>query len=975
MNTILAKLIFGAATFAVCGFSAVAESLRQTESFNSGWCFARFGLQADGSRLAEPGSASRLFTLTASSEETGKGNVAGLAMDGDPNMRWCASSAAGNQWLMIDLGGERTLARAEIAWETNSPDYRGVIEGSTDEKQWQPLPCAARFVRVRVTGVPPGQWASIREITLADAGGKAIENRLVQQPGAPQSPAFDDSAWRKLDVPHDWAIEGPFRYDLPGNTGKLPWQGIGWYRKHFTVSAADAGKRIGVEFDGAMANAQVWLNGEYVGGWPYGYQGFRLDLTDKIKFGAENVLAVRLDTEQWGSRWYPGAGIYRNVRLVKTEQVHVGQWGVFVTTPKISAVSGEAKVAVTVDNQGGKAALASVKTEIFEIGADDVVGKRVAVATSVEKEIGANGSETIDLAASLVKPKLWDIAAPNRYLARTTVSVGGKTVDVYDQPFGFRTIEFTHDNGFLLNGKRVPLYGTCNHHDLGALGAAVNQRATERELEILQSFGCNALRTSHNPPSPELLAAADKLGLMVMCEAFDCFLTAKTANDYACLYAEWHEKDLAAMVRHFRNHPSIILWSSGNEVDEQNHAEKFRLFRENTEIFHRLDPTRPATCGISAPKETAFSGVEKMVDVHGMNYAAGVYGGPDLYGKFLAHPGHEHLPGYSSESASTISSRGEYFFPGEPRTPWQVSSYDLQQPGWGSLPDAEFAALDKYPAIAGEFVWTGFDYLGEPTPFNSDATLLLNFHGDAQQRAEQEAELQRLNKNRPPARSSYFGIVDLAGFPKDRFYLYQARWRPDFPMAHILPHWNWSGREGQTTPVFVYTSGDEAELFLNGQSLGRKQKGSFEYRLSWNDVKYQPGELKVVAYKNGKEWASDRVQTTGEPARLALSADRPTIAADGADLSFITVRVEDQDGLTVPTANNKIKFTIEGAGEIIATDNGDATSFVSFQSRERPAFNGLALVIVRSKKGEPGAITVKAGSDGLGGEVVTLHAK
>jgi beta-galactosidase len=946
---------------AVGGLAALAQPSRQTQPFDADWRFARFGLQPNGSRVPEPGSRSRLFTLTASSEEAGKGNVAALAMDGDPNTRWCASSGAPNQWLQLDLGAEQAVARADILWETNSPGYSSVIEASADQKTWRPLPCAARFVRVRVTGTPPGLWASIREITLTDDKGQPLENRLVQTPGAPQEPGLDDSAWRKLDVPHDWAIEGPFRDDLAGSTGKLPWRGIGWYRKHFSVPAAEAGRRVFVDFDGAMANAKVYCNGALVGEWPYGYASFRLDLTPHLKFGAENVLAVRLDTEQWGSRWYPGAGLYRHVRLVSVNPVHVAHWGVFVTTPQLTAANGVAQVAVTVEEQAGQG---PVTAEVRAVLLDP---KEKPVGQSEPVKLTWTGSRTAEFHVSVPQPKLWDLQTPNLYTARVTVSVKGKVVDSYDQAFGFRTIEFTHDDGFHLNGRRVPLQGVCDHHDLGALGAAVNRRALERQLEILRELGCNAIRTSHNPPAPELLELADKMGFLVMDEAFDCFLHSKDGggNDYARLYREWHEKDLAMLVQRDRNHPSVIMWSMGNEIPEQHEPGKFYLFHENAEIIHRFDTTRPATGGISLPKETAFSGLENMLDVHGMNYAAGVYGGPDLYGKFLSFPGHEKLAGFSSESASTISSRGEYFFAGEPATPWQVSSYDLHQPGWGSLPDEEFAALDKYPAICGEFVWTGFDYLGEPTPFNSDATVLLNTYSDEKERAKLAAELERIHKTRPPSRSSYFGIVDLAGFPKDRFYLYQARWRPEHPMAHLLPHWNWPGREGKTTPVFAYTSGDEAELFLNGQSLGRKQKGKFEYRLRWNEVKYQPGELKLVAYKNGQPWATDQVKTTGAPAQLALSADRAALKNDGEDLCYLTVRVADSAGLTVPRSHPLINFSVEGPGEIVATDNGDATSFVPFQSHERAAFNGLALVIVRAKKGEQGAITVTARSEGL----------
>jgi beta-galactosidase len=911
----------------------------QRESFDHDWRFARFGLQADGSRIAEPGVAGWTFSASASSEEIDKGNTADKALDNDPQTRWCAAGPGGGQWLLLDLKSRQQISGATIDWETDDPAYKGVVEVSDDQKQWKPLPAAGRYVRIRVIGQPGGKWASIREVHLMGADGHEIRNKPLPPGAGPEALAFDDSSWRQLDVPHDWAIEGPFRADLDGNTAKLPWRGIGWYRNHFALPAADAGKRIFVDFDGAMANAKIYCNGQFVGTWPYGYSSFRVDITPFIKAGQDNLLAVRLDTENWGSRWYPGAGIYRHVYLVKADPIHIAHWGVFVTTPQITDALGTANLAITIDNQSSTAAKVSVHSEIRPVASDGIIGDPVATTDPATIEVAPNASNDIALTAAVAHPKIWDLQTPNRYVARTIVSDAGQTVDTTDTPFGFRTIAFTHDDGFHLNGHRVQIQGTCNHHDLGALGTAVNASAIERQLKILKSFGCNALRTSHNPPSPEWLDAADRMGFLVMDEAFDCFLQSKdgAGKDYAHLFADWHEKDISAFVRRDRNHPCVILWSVGNEIPEQHLPDKFHTFGDLRRIVHQYDTTRPVTAGVSAPKETAFRGVELQLDVHGMNYAAGVYGGPDLYGKFLSYKGHETLPGFSSESASTVSSRGEY----PPCDPGQVSSYDLTQPGWGGLPDQEFAALDKYPAIAGEFVWTGFDYLGEPTPVNS-------------------------------SRSSYFGIVDIAGFPKDRYYLYQAHWRPDFPMAHILPHWNWPGHEGKVVPVFVYTSGDEAELFLNGRSLGRKTKSKFQYRLRWDDVKYAPGELKVIAYKAGQEWAKDSVKTTGAPAKLTLSPDRSHIKADGRDLSYITLRIADQDGLTVPRSHNLVTFSIDGPGEIVATDNGDPTSIVSFQAHQRQAFNGLALVIVRALK--PGTITVQAQSPGLADASVTIDS-
>ena len=620
--------------------------------------------------------------------------------------------------------------------------------------------------------------------------GLQADGSKIEEPAAVQDVSFNDSCWKQLDLPHDWAVEGPFRTDLEGFTGKLPWRGIGWYRKHFKVDKTDIGKRFYLDFDGAMAHAEVWLNGKKVGGHPYGYTSFRVDLTPQLSFEGENVVAVRLNTENIGSRWYPGAGIYRHVRLVKTSPVHVDHWGVFVTTPSISDVEAEALVHVQVRNHLSVPVKGHYSVSVYELYADNQTGRKVASSSHVRLDLPANATAQDSVSLRILSPKRWSLEATNRYLARVKVYDGKYLVDTYEVPFGFRTIQFTHDNGFLLNGKRVQIQGTCNHHDLGALGTAINMVALERQLKILKSFGCNALRTSHNIPAPELLELADKMGFLVMDEAFDCWREGKQSGDYGSLFDEWHEKDLKALVCRDRNHPSVILWSTGNEVSEQYHPE-LGIARHLTEVVHRYDKTRPVTFGASYPSKSAMNGTELQVDVHGMNYAAGVYGGPDFYGEFLNKEGHEHLSGFSSESSSTMSSRGEYF----PRK-FHVSSYDLNEPGWGGLPDQEFAALDRYPAICGEFVWTGFDYLGEPTPFNSDKTVLLN-HAAAVSKEElkkQEEELKKIEQNRPTSRSSYFGIVDLAGFPKDRYYLYQSRWRPDYPMVHILPHWNWEDK-------------------------------------------------------------------------------------------------------------------------------------------------------------------------------------
>ncbi len=765
------------------------------------------------------------------------------------------------------------------------------------------------------------------------------------EPKGLENPALDDSNWRQLNLPHDWGIEGPFRAELSNRTGKLPWAGIGWYRKAFEVSTADAGKKVFIDFDGAMSDTKVWLNGEYVGEWPYGYSSFRLELTKHLKPGQENTIAVRLDNKPESSRWYPGGGIYRNVRLVKTNPVHIDHWGIFVSTPEVSAES----------------ATVSIKAEVA--GADD--------QTEVHHEIVEAGVSAVGARCelSVKSPKLWNLGTPSLYTLKTTVKQNGKVVDRVETRFGIRSIEYSAE-GFFLNGKKVRMNGVCQHHDLGPLGSAINTRALERQIEILQEMGCNAIRTAHNPPAPELLDLCDRMGMLVQVEAFDCWEKSKAPNDYARHFPDWHEKDLRAMIHRDRNHPSVVMWSTGNEVREMKKKEDAPVSQILTDLIRSEDTTRPVTFGCNAP-QAGFNGFQKTVDMFGYNYK------PHLYEEFRQK--NPKQPFYGSETASTLSSRGEYFFPvSDDKSKgsggyFQVSSYDLTAPPWANNPDIEFAAQDKYPWVFGEFVWTGFDYIGEPTPYNQDKTNLLNF-SDPEERKRMEEELKKLGSNIPP-RSSYFGIVDLCGFKKDRFFIYQARWRPELPMAHILPHWNWPERVGKVTPVHVYTSGDEAELFLNGKSLGRKKKGEYEYRLRWDDVVYQPGELKVIAYKNGQRWAEDVNKTTGKAAKIELSADRDVISADGQDLSFITVQVSDKNGLLVPRSHNNVEFSISGPGEIIAVGNGDPTSHESFQASERKVFNGLALVVVRSVKDEAGTIKLTASSDGLQGTSLELKVK
>lgn len=798
------------------------------------------------------------------------------------------------------------------------------------------------------------------------------EGTRIEPPSGLEDPNLDDSDWQELTLPHDWAIEGPFRIEIAGEAGKLPYKAIGWYRKHFDISKQDAQKRIYIDFDGAMAYAEIWCNGHYVGTWPYGYNSFRMDLTPYCNFGKENVIAVKLDTEKFDARWYSGGGIYRNVWLVKTDSVHVAHWGTFMTTPNITPESADLQLTIEIENNSGKEVEPIVKTTVYEFKADDRIGEKVCELEDVALSVGNGEINTAKICGVLDRPKLWDTESPNRYIAVSKIIIGGKTVDEYFTSFGVRTIEFTPHNGFLLNGRRVDIKGTCNHHDLGALGAAFYKSALTRQLKILQEMGCNALRTSHNPPAVEFLDLADKMGFLVCDEAFDTWKGAKRDNDFHVLYDDWHEKDLTAMLRRDRNHPSIIMWSIGNEVIEQHDPV---MTKHLAEIVRSIDTTRPTTEGFNDPTRGYQSGAAEGIDVMGLNYYF------EQEEEWHQDPRYANKPSVGTETVSAVSSRGFYMFDNQrdDTSTWQVSSYDsrgwdLHVSGWQNPPDAQFNVHHRNPDLLGEFVWTGFDYLGEPTPYNSDETNLLNYRSDPEKMAELAIVLEELRKNNPPSRSSYFGIVDLAGFPKDRYYLYQSHWRPELPMVHILPHWNWPERVGMKVPVHVYTSGDEAELFLNGKSMGKQKKEpGYDFRLIWEDVVYEPGILEVVAYKNGKEWAKGEMRTTDYSSSINLSADRNEIESSSDDLAFITATVQDSNGLIVPRSNPTIKFTIEGPGEIVATDNGDPTSFESFQSPIRKAFNGMALAIVKAKKGAKGKFTVKAESDGLTSEPIIIN--
>ncbi|MEZ5106101.1 MAG: beta-galactosidase GalB [Draconibacterium sp.] len=785
---------------------------------------------------------------------------------------------------------------------------------------------------------------------------------------------FDDSFWETVKLPHDWAIKGPFYEGEPaevgGGMGRLPSPGVAWYRKKLDIPENDKDKSIFLDIDGAMSYAMVWLNGHLVGGWPYGYASWRLDITPFINFGGINQLAIRLDNPNYSARWYPGGGIYRNVWLVKTNNIKVAQYGTFITTKNVTSSSATIDLEVTIDNKSDKDVIVDIQNIIYLLNADGKrLGEPINKINSDKIRIDTGKSAVSEGTFVLNNPKLWGpppTQMPNLYLAETTIFQDEKPVDRYETRFGIRNLEFNPDVGILVNGEKIKIQGVNQHHDLGALGAAFNIRAAERQLEILRDLGCNAIRMSHNPPAPELLELTDKMGFLVIDEIFDSWERKKTPHDFHLIFPEWYEQDIRAFIRRDRNHPSVIFWSYGNEVGEQYTGEEgAELAIKLYNIVKEEDPTRFSSASMNFAKpDMPFSALMEIINLNyqgeGIRNAPAYAGLPGINTPPLYPAFHEKFPGrviVSSETASALSTRGTYLFPvyegisapvkdgsgGDPVTQY-VSSYELYTAAFGSSADKVFASQDQHPYVAGEFVWTGWDYLGEPTPYYG-------------------------------ARSSYSGIIDLAGFPKDRFYLYQSRWRPELPMVHILPHWNWPDRIGEITPVHVFTSGDEVEVFLNGKSLGRKAKGKYEYRLRWDDVKYEPGELKAVAYKNGKTWAETQVETTGKPAKLEAFVDRNTIYADGNDLAFITVQVKDEKGRIVPQADNLIEFSIEGPGEIIATDNGDPTDLVSFSSNKRKAFSGLALTIVQSKENEKGTIVIRAKSNGLNAVALKITSK
>ncbi|MBQ8051847.1 MAG: DUF4982 domain-containing protein [Bacteroidaceae bacterium] len=775
---------------------------------------------------------------------------------------------------------------------------------------------------------------------------------------------FIDNNWQRVTIPHDWAVYGPFgsSFDLQnvavtqngeteaslktGRTGGLPYAGVGWYRTRFVAPAAG---RTTLVFDGAMSEAHVYVNGHEVIFWPYGYNSFYIDVTEQVHHdGTPNTLAVRLENRDESSRWYPGAGLYRNVRLITTGDVRVPVWGTQITTPHVESAYASVTLNTKVEGAGDQPV--RILTDIL-----DDEGRVVA---HKDNTLRLFHGQPFQQHFTVEHPRLWSPESPVLYKAVSKVYVGDSEVDTYTTPFGIRSIELVADRGFFLNGQHRKFRGVCLHHDLGPLGAAVNRSAIRHQLEMLKQMGCDAIRTSHNMPTPELVELCDEMGFMMMLEPFDEWDVAKCRNGYHRYFQEWAERDMVNMLQHYRNHPSVVMWSIGNEVPTQGRREGYRVAKFLQDICHREDPTRPVTCGMDQVDAVLANGFAAMLDVPGFNYRTQ---------KYL--PAYAQLPQnlvLGSETASTVSSRGTYMFPvvvksGVKHDNHQSSGYDVEACWWSNLPEEDFALADDYPWTIGQFVWTGFDYLGEPTPYDTDAW---------------------------PSHSSLFGIVDLASLPKDRYWLYRSVWAPDQPTLHLLPHWTWPGREGQVTPVFAYTNAPEAELFVNGKSQGRQHKLSKaesealkgtdplwlqrRYRLIWDNVVYEPGELRIVAYRaDGSKMAEQTIRTAGRPHHLLLTTDRKSLRADGQDLAYVTVSVVDKDGNLCPSATHLVQFAAKGAGQFRAAANGDATNLDLFHLPRHHAFAGQLTAIVESATAS-GTLTLTAKAKGLKPATLTL---
>lgn len=778
-------------------------------------------------------------------------------------------------------------------------------------------------------------------------------------------PEYNDADWRMLNLPHDWAVEGEFSRDNPSGTGggALP-GGVGWYRKTFTADKADQGKRLRIDFDGAYMNSTVYINGHELGTRPYGYISFSYDLTPYIKWGEENVVAVRVDNaEQPNSRWYSGCGIYRNVWLTKMNPVHVAQWGTYVTADEVSKNSARLTVRTTLENEQATDAPLELLSQLIDENGKVIGNASTRLTVEQGKQLEAAQEIHVE------NPELWSVDRPYLYTIKTEVLVDGEPVDTYRTPFGIRSFRFDAQKGFILNGEQVKINGVCMHHDLGCLGAAVNTRAIERQLEILKEMGCNGIRCAHNPPAPELLDLCDRMGFIVMDETFDMWRKKKTRHDYSRYFNEWHERDLTDLIVRDRNHPSIFMWSIGNEVLEQwtdAKADTLSLEEANlvlnfgrspdmlakegemsvnslltkklADMVRSLDSTRPVTAGCNEPNPNNHLFRSGALDIIGFNYHDDWFAGvPENF------PG---KPFIVTESVSGLMTRGYYRMPSDSMFIWperwdkpfheasfSCSSYDNCHVPWGNRHEGTMRHVKNNDFISGQYVWTGFDYIGEPTPYGW------------------------------PARSSYFGIIDLAGFPKDVYYMYQSEWRPDKAVLHLFPHWNWT--PGQDIDLWAYyNNADEVELFVNGQSQGVRSKGKDDFHVMWR-VKFEPGVVKAISRKEGKVVAEQEIRTAGEPAQIRLTPDRSTIQADGKDLSFVTVEIVDKDGNLCPNAENDVTFAVEGAGFIAGVDNGSPISMEKFKDNHRKAFYGKCLVVVQNN-GADGNIKLTATAEGLG---------
>jgi len=755
-----------------------------------------------------------------------------------------------------------------------------------------------------------------------------------------QATTFNDSAWRSLTLPHDWSIELAFNSaSAAGSGGGFLDGGVGWYRKSFTVDQASSGQRIVVDFDGVYMNSQVWINGTSLGTRPYGYSSFEYDLTPYLTFGAINVIAVRVNNNQPNSRWYSGSGVYRNVWLVTVNPVHVTYNGVAVTTPSVSAATATVAVNSEVQNQSASTAAVTVTATVLS-----PTGAVATSADSASTSIAAGAMAVVSQSLTVTAPQLWSVAAPNRYQVKVDVKVGGAIVDTYVAPLGFRTATFDANTGFSLNGQNVKIWGVNMHHDLGALGSAVNYRAIERQVQILRGMGVNAIRTSHNPPAPELLYITERLGVLVLDESFDTWTQNKTANDYGLYFATWAQRDIQDMVKRDRNHPSIILWSIGNEVGGSTTTTAQNL---KTWVL-AMDSTRAVTwasnkMGGPHVAEGDDRNVAKLLDVAGYNYAP--YAG-DYDADHSANPTWKIL---GTETSASVRSRGIYHTPASTITKAtaqsspdrQASSYDNEAAGFGDTAQSSYSYDASRAFVSGSFIWAGFDYIGEPTPYSSF-----------------------------PSKSSYYGAIDTAGFPKDVYYFYKSRWVTD-PVVHILPHWNWTA--GTMVTVYVYNNCDSVELFLNNASQGAKTATASTLRLEWT-VPWASGTLRADCKRGGSAVATDQVRTAGAAARVVLSADRTTIDTDGKDLVFVTGDIQDANGAIVPSAANAVSFTVSGPGQLVGVDNGNPVDTASYKGTSRNAFSGKVLAIVRST-GTAGSIAVSASSAGLTSGSVTVSAQ